>query len=181
MSDPFPHSSKTENQLRPLLHSLHPLHAGCAKTICSGCSKCSNRRWPKLAMAETSCSGCSKCSRGRGPNRRVGYRLRCETWEPAPRPSNTTQTCPMNGPTARSPPVRWPARRLRTSGWASFLEGASIFAEQWAAQAFALGWSAEDVFGLDDIAPAAVTTKKASRGSSGREACYLARRCWRGH
>jgi hypothetical protein len=38
--------------------------------------------------------------------------------------------------------------------WARTLSGASIFAEQWAAQASRLGWTAEDVFGLDDIAPA---------------------------
>jgi hypothetical protein len=38
--------------------------------------------------------------------------------------------------------------------WERTLPCASIFAEQWAAQACALGWSAEEVFGLDDIAPA---------------------------
>ena len=47
-----------------------------------------------------------------------------------------------------------PPRGFDPSRWASVVEGASIFAEQWAAQAFALEWSAEDVFGLDDIAPA---------------------------
>jgi hypothetical protein len=41
------------------------------------------------------------------------------------------------------------------SRWGSVTLGASTFAEQWAAQAFRLGWSAEEVFGLDEIAPAA--------------------------
>ena len=38
--------------------------------------------------------------------------------------------------------------------WSRTLPGASTFSEQWAAQAYALGWPAEDVFGLDDVAPA---------------------------
>ena len=34
------------------------------------------------------------------------------------------------------------------------LAGASIFASQWTGAAYRAGWSAEDVFGLNDIAPA---------------------------
>jgi hypothetical protein len=47
-----------------------------------------------------------------------------------------------------------PPRGFEPHRWARVVEGASIFAEQWADQALRLGWSAEDVFGLDDIAPA---------------------------
>ncbi len=38
--------------------------------------------------------------------------------------------------------------------WERALEGAVIFAPQWAAVAYRAGWSLESVFGLDDIAPA---------------------------
>ncbi len=44
--------------------------------------------------------------------------------------------------------------------WERTLAGASIFAEQWAVHALHLGWSAEEVFGLDDIAPAARHDRK---------------------
>jgi hypothetical protein len=44
--------------------------------------------------------------------------------------------------------------------WASAVEGASIFAEQWAAQAFALGWSTQETLGLDDVAPGRRHDKK---------------------
>ena len=48
-----------------------------------------------------------------------------------------------------------PPRGFESASWASIVEGASIFAEQWAARAFALGWTADGIFGLDDRAPAA--------------------------
>jgi hypothetical protein len=44
--------------------------------------------------------------------------------------------------------------------WAHVVEGASIFADQWAAQAFVLGWPAEEIFGLDEIEPAARHDRK---------------------
>ncbi len=55
---------------------------------------------------------------------------------------------------------RAPPRGFEPHRWASVVEGASIFAEQWAAKACALGWSAENVFGLDEIAPAARHDRK---------------------
>jgi hypothetical protein len=39
--------------------------------------------------------------------------------------------------------------------WARVLDGGLIFADVWGRKAQALGWSAEDVFGLHSIAPAA--------------------------
>lgn len=39
--------------------------------------------------------------------------------------------------------------------WSRVVEGANVFADTWAAQAHRLGWTAEDVFGLDEIKPAA--------------------------
>lgn len=47
-----------------------------------------------------------------------------------------------------------------SSHWARVAEGASIFAERWAAQAFRLGWSTREVFGLDEIAPSARHDRK---------------------
>lgn len=46
-----------------------------------------------------------------------------------------------------------PPRGFEPHRWARAVEGASIFAERWATQAFRLGWSAEEVFGLDEIEP----------------------------
>lgn len=62
-------------------------------------------------------------------------------------------------------PIEWtePFAKLLCGGppgnydagyWEHTLAGAAIFAPQWAGHAFRSGWSAEDVFGLDDIAPA---------------------------
>jgi hypothetical protein len=53
-----------------------------------------------------------------------------------------------------------PPRGFDHSRWAQVVQGASIFADQWAAQAFRLGGSAEDVFNLDDTAPAARHDRK---------------------
>jgi hypothetical protein len=39
--------------------------------------------------------------------------------------------------------------------WARVLPGANVFADEWAARAHSLGWKAKQVFGLDDIKPAA--------------------------
>lgn len=39
--------------------------------------------------------------------------------------------------------------------WARVLAGGNRFADQWAAKAYALGWTAKEVFGLDDRKPAA--------------------------
>ncbi len=47
-----------------------------------------------------------------------------------------------------------PPRGFEPHRWGSVVEGASILADQWAAQARALGWSAEEIFGLDEIEPA---------------------------
>lgn len=44
--------------------------------------------------------------------------------------------------------------------WANVVAGATIFADEWATQALRLGWSAEEVFGLDDVAPAARHDRK---------------------
>ena len=47
-----------------------------------------------------------------------------------------------------------PPRGFEPRRWAGVVQGASIFAEQWAAQAFRLGWPAQEMFGLDEIQPA---------------------------
>lgn len=39
--------------------------------------------------------------------------------------------------------------------WQAALDGALMFADRWAGEAHRLGWDASEVFGLDDIAPAA--------------------------
>lgn len=44
--------------------------------------------------------------------------------------------------------------------WRRLLPGARIFIDQWAAKAYQLGWTAEDVFGLDEIKPAARYDRK---------------------
>ena len=46
-----------------------------------------------------------------------------------------------------------PPRGFEPSRWASVAEGALGFAEEWATRAFALGWTAEQTFGLDEIEP----------------------------
>jgi hypothetical protein len=63
-------------------------------------------------------------------------------------------------------PRAWiePFARLLCSGppsdfaparWQRVADGALTFADQWAAEAYRLGWTAEDVFGLHPFAPAA--------------------------
>lgn len=44
--------------------------------------------------------------------------------------------------------------------WARGLPGANLFADEWAAHAHALGWSAAEVFGLDELKPAARHDRK---------------------
>jgi hypothetical protein len=53
-----------------------------------------------------------------------------------------------------------PPRGFDPDYWEHSVKGASIFARQWAAQALALGWTAGEVFGLDDIAPGRRHDKK---------------------
>ena len=62
-------------------------------------------------------------------------------------------------------PSTWsdPFARLLTGGphgdfdaiyWSRILPGANLFADQWSAEAYRLGWTAAEVFGLDDLKPA---------------------------
>jgi hypothetical protein len=44
--------------------------------------------------------------------------------------------------------------------WARLQPGANRVADEWAAQAHRLGWAPEEVFGLDDVAPAARWDRK---------------------
>ncbi len=46
------------------------------------------------------------------------------------------------------------------ANWARLQPGANHVANEWAAKAHALGWRAEEVFGLDDVAPAARWDRK---------------------
>ncbi len=89
-----------------------------------------------------------------------GDRPDCETWR--------ARAASLE---AAGVPIEWgepfarllcgaPPRGFEPHRWASVAEGPSIFAEQWAAQALRLGWSAEDVFGLDETAPAARHDRK---------------------
>lgn len=49
-------------------------------------------------------------------------------------------------------PVRFPSDPHR---WHTVVDGALVFADQWASKAHALGWTVVELFGLDPIAPAA--------------------------
>ena len=51
----------------------------------------------------------------------------------------------VKGPPGDFSPVRWQAA----------IDGALVFADQWAVKANRLGWSVDDIFGLHPIAPAA--------------------------
>ena len=53
-----------------------------------------------------------------------------------------------------------PPRGFDHSRWSRAVDGAVIFAEQWSGRAFALGWSADEAFGLDKIAPASRHDRK---------------------
>jgi len=86
--------------------------------------------------------------------------LDCESWE--------TRAASLE---AAGLPIDWaePFARLLCGGpprgfdpayWASVVEGAAIFAPQWAAQAFRLGWLAAEIFGLDENEPAARHDRK---------------------
>lgn len=44
--------------------------------------------------------------------------------------------------------------------WARLRPGANHVADEWAAKAHALGWRAEELFGLDEVAPAARWDRK---------------------
>jgi hypothetical protein len=44
--------------------------------------------------------------------------------------------------------------------WARVVEGANVFADEWAVAAYRAGWRAEEVFGLDEIKPAARHDRK---------------------
>jgi hypothetical protein len=39
--------------------------------------------------------------------------------------------------------------------WQTVIDGALRFADEWAGQAYALGWQPNELFGLDAVAPAA--------------------------
>jgi hypothetical protein len=44
---------------------------------------------------------------------------------------------------------------LSTDRWRLFLDDSPAFLDQWGEQAAALGWTADDLFGLDSVAPLA--------------------------
>jgi hypothetical protein len=44
--------------------------------------------------------------------------------------------------------------------WARGLPGANLFADEWAAHAHTLGWTSREVFGLDELKPAARHDRK---------------------
>lgn len=48
-------------------------------------------------------------------------------------------------------PVRFPEHPAQ---WQSVLDGALMFADRWAGKAHSLGWTVDELFGLDPVAPA---------------------------
>ncbi len=93
MSDIFPFFFAGRKSPLPLLQLLHAI---CAKTICSACSKCSNRRWLKLTVATRLVQRMQQVQQGGSAKIRPVHKLAptpvvsAPRGARAPRPSNTT-------------------------------------------------------------------------------------------